>query len=126
MPQDNGRHNQDRNSSSSNLLLYAGLIVATGVLAAMLVVPFFTREVRPEDLKALIEASSHVTRGGDLKPEAEGQIDVQINEGTKQRHFRYSKLRQVVFKERSIVGYIGVVELTPHSPANSLYPMRRP
>src|SRR4051794_39960752 len=113
MGQDNGpgRHNQDSNSSGSNLLLYAGLVLATGVLAAMLVVPFFTREVRPEDLKALIEASPHVTRSGDLRSNAEGQIDVQISEGTKQRHFRYSKLRQVVFKERSIVGYIDVVEL---------------
>src|SRR5438132_1534861 len=111
MSQDNGsgRQNQDRNASpGSNLLLWAGLIVATGLLAVMWVAPYFTRKLEPEDLRALIKASQPVEKGGSADNR---YIDVRVSDGTKTRDFRFSNLKKVVVRERSITGQVDVVEL---------------
>jgi cell division protease FtsH len=117
MPQENNpnRQNQDRNSSSgSSLLLWAGLIVATGLLIAMWVVPYFTKEIAAPELKRLIDASPHDAPGGNVRGEAPGYIDVvekQAKNDKNEKRRRYSNLRQVVVKDRSITGLIEVVDL---------------
>jgi cell division protease FtsH len=77
----------------------------------MLVAPYFTKEIRPADLKALIEASPHISKGGELRSDAKGYIDVQENDGKTVRHQRYSGLQRVVVHDRSITGYVTGVNL---------------
>jgi cell division protease FtsH len=106
-----GRQNQDRNGSpGSSLLLWAGLIVATGLLLIYLVTPYFTRELETEDFKRLVAASPHIAKGGEYKEGFHGSIDVR----DKDKYFRYSNLRKVVIHDRSVTGLVGVVELVPH------------
>jgi cell division protease FtsH len=103
-----GRQNQDRNGSpGSSLLLWAGLIVATGLLLIFWVSPFFTRELETEDFKRLVAASPRVERGGKLKEGFAGYIDVR----EKDKLFRYSNLRKVIIHDRSVSGTVGAVEL---------------
>jgi cell division protease FtsH len=114
MSQDSGsgRQNSDRNGSSgSNLLLWAGLIVAAGLLVIMWVPQYFVREIKPKDLLALIEASPHDEEGGQLRTDAKGSVDVVETDGNTPRTRRYSNLRHVVVKERAIIGQIDVVDL---------------
>src|SRR5438105_487571 len=120
MAQDGGSgRNQDRNSSSgSSLLLWAGLIVATGLLLIFWVTPYFTRDIKPEDLKRLIAASPRAEEGSDLKEGFPGYIDVR----DKDKHYRYSNLRKVVVNDRSFTGTVGAVELVPQGPKKQLVP----
>jgi cell division protease FtsH len=111
-----GRQNQDRNGSQgSSLLLWAGLIVATGLLVIFLVAPYFTKELSPADLKRLIEANARQADGS-LREGAPGYADIRREEGKKERTYRYSKLRKVVVSDRSITGQVDVVELVPQGP----------
>src|SRR6476659_6770584 len=114
-----GRQNQDRNGSSgSSLLLWAGLIVATGLLLIFWVTPYFTRDIKPEDLKRLIAASQRVEEGGELKEGFAGYIDVR----DKDKYYRYSNPRKVVVNDRSFTGTVGAVELVPQGPKKQLVP----
>jgi cell division protease FtsH len=114
-----GRQNQDRNSPGSSLLLWAGLIVATGLLLIFWISPLFTRELRTEDFKSLISASPR-DENGKLKEGAIGYIDVV----DKDRRFRYSNLRKVAVNDRSITGLIDVVELRTTGPNKTLEPVQ--
>ena len=114
-----GRNNQDRNGNGgSNLLLWAGLIVATGLLLIFWVTPYFTRELEPEDFKKLVEASARVEKGGKFKEGFPGYLDVR----DKEKQYRYSNLKKVVINERSITGSIDAVELVPQGPNKQLVP----
>ena len=111
MSQENGPGRQKQEgggSSGSNLLLWAGLIVATGLLVILWVTPYFTREVRTEDLKKLIQASARDEFGKPLE-NVPRHVDVKVNGKT----LRYSNLRKVVVKDRAIAGQIDIVELVP-------------
>jgi cell division protease FtsH len=102
-----GRQNQDRNSSGSSLLLWAGLIVLAGLLLVFYITPFFTRQLKPNALKELVVASARVERGGPYKEGSRGYVDVL----EKEKRYRYSNLRGVVVHERSITGIVDAVEL---------------
>src|SRR5215510_13665414 len=113
----NGRQNQDRNNNGgSGLLLWAGLIVATGLLLIFLVMPYFHRELSIDALKRLITANQRVEVGGKLKEGATEYADVQ----DKDKHYRYSNLRKVVVNKDSIVGIVDVAELSPQGTKNQL------
>jgi cell division protease FtsH len=124
MPQDNGsnRQKQDGNGSGSNLLLWAGLIVATGLLVIMWAAPLFTHEVTAKDLMDLVQASPHVIKGGELREDAKGYIDVVERKGKTPVPRRYSNLQSVEVKERSVSGQIDVVDLVPQGTSKQLEP----
>ncbi|MEX2173650.1 MAG: ATP-dependent zinc metalloprotease FtsH [Pirellulaceae bacterium] len=114
------RQNTDRNGSQgSSLLLWAGLIVATGLLVAVWASPYFSREISAPDLKRLIEASKLVQRdapqtegGSKYEPGSLGFIDVEERVSAKQtRRLRISDLASVQVKDRSVVGTVTVAEL---------------
>jgi len=117
-----GRQKQDRNSTGSGLLLWAGLIVATGLLLIFLVTPYFQRELSPSDLKDLIAASQYVEKGGKPKEGAIGYIDVR----DKDKAYRYSNLQKPVIHDRSITGTVDVVELQPQGAQGKLHPGSKP
>jgi len=120
MAQENGpgRRSQDGNSSpGSNLLLWAGLIVATGLLVIMWVAPYFTREIQPEDLKSLIVASNPEKVSG--QPDF---VDVKTTIGKKERNVRYSKLSKVIVRARSITGLVAAVDLVRQGEGKPLQP----
>ena len=116
MSQDNNpnRQNSERNSSpGSSFVLWAVLIVATGLLVAMYTQHLFYYDISASDLVALVEASPHVEKGSekfrDGKP---GLIDVKESKGGKTtKTARISKLREVVVKDRSAVGLVDIVTL---------------
>src|SRR5262245_56191671 len=117
-----GRQNQDRNGSNgSSLLLWAGLIVATGLLLIFWVTPFFTRELEPEDFKRLVEASAREEKGGKFKDGFAGYLDVR----DKEKQFRFSNLKKVVINERSFTGSVDAVELVPQGPNKQLVPSEK-
>src|SRR5262245_51089466 len=105
-----GRQNQDRNNSGgSGLLLWAGLIVATGLLLIFWVTPYFQRELEVADLKRLIASSPHVEKGGKLKEGATGYVDIR----DKDKQYRLSNPRGFTIHDRSFTGNIDSVELSP-------------
>src|SRR5436190_24177057 len=115
-----GRKNQDNNGSSgSNLLLWAGLIVATGLLLILWVPTYFTRELDPKDFKKLVEASPREEKGGKFKDGYEGWIDVR----EKDKHYRFSNLRKVLINDRSFIGTVDVVESVPQGASKTLEPI---
>jgi cell division protease FtsH len=115
----NGRQNPDRNGSQgSSLLLWAGLIVATGVLLIFWIAPFFTRELDTGDFKRLVAVSARDDEGK-FKDGFPGYIDV--HDRDKEKHYRYSNLRGVVIHDRSLTGYVGAVELV-QGPNRQLVP----
>jgi cell division protease FtsH len=99
------RRSQDGNGSpGSNLFLWAGLIIATGLLVVMWVAPYFTREILPEHLIELIRVS------GPEMQAASAYVDAtDVRKAGKK--IRISKLQKVVVRDRSITGLIDVVEL---------------
>src|SRR5205823_880679 len=115
-----GRQNQDRNgSSASNLLLWGGLIVATGLLLVLWVPSyFFTRELDPKDFKKLVEASPREEKGGSFKEGYNGTLDVR----DKDKQYRFSNLKTVVINDRSFTGSVDVVELVPQGTKGKLEP----
>jgi cell division protease FtsH len=122
MANDGGRQNRDGNGSQgSSLLLWAGLIVATGLLLIFWVTPFFTRELEPEDFKKLVEASARVEKGGQYKEGFPGYLDVRV----KDKHFRFSNLKGVMIGERSFTGTVDAVELVPQGPNKTLVPTEK-
>jgi cell division protease FtsH len=123
MSEDGGpsRPKQDRNSTGSSLLLWAGLIVATGLLVVFLVAPYFQRELKPSDLKDLIEASPS-EKTGKLKEGSAGYVDVR----EKDKVYRYSNLQGVVIHDRSISGTVNYVELQAQGGKDKLYPGNKP
>jgi cell division protease FtsH len=107
MAKDNGssRRSQDGNGSpGSSLLLWAGLIVATGLLVIMWVAPYFTREITPEDLKSLIRVSKSHVNDDPTQPNSINATDVRKAGET----IRISQLERVVVRDRSITGMIHV------------------
>ena len=126
MSQDNNpnRQNSDRNSSpGSSLLLWAGLIVATGLLVAMWTQHLFYREIAYDDLMALIQESTHVERGSkEYVKGKEGSIDVLESSGKPAKTIRYSDLREVVVKDRSATGVVTVVALKQVGNSATLVP----
>jgi cell division protease FtsH len=114
-----GRQNHDRNGSpGSSLLLWAGLIVATGLLFIFWVTPYFTRELKPADLKKLIEASQRVGDTDKLKDGVPAYVEVR----DKDKHYGYSNLKKVVINDRSFTGTVDAVELAP-GPNKALLPV---
>src|SRR4051794_17857309 len=109
-----GRQKQDRNSAGSGLLLWAGIIVATGLLLVFLVTPYFQRELSPSDLAKLIAASQRE----DGEKASAGSIDVH----EKDKVYRYSNLQRVIIHDRSITGAVDVVEVKPQGSQGKLYP----
>src|SRR5437588_5536779 len=108
-----GRQSQDRNGSAgSNLLLWAGLIVATGLLLILWVPNYFTRELDPKDFKKLVEASPREEKGGNFKEGYNGTLDVR----DKDKQYRFSNLKKVVISDRSFTGSVDVVELIAQGP----------
>ncbi|MDX1946347.1 MAG: ATP-dependent zinc metalloprotease FtsH [Pirellulaceae bacterium] len=99
MGQDNRQKGDGNGTSGSNLLLWAGLIVATGLLVAFWVSSLFQRDIRPQDLRRLIQASA----GG-----AKGSVDVGETGSKTNPPERISSLRSVVVKDRSITGTIDI------------------
>src|SRR6266700_821107 len=115
-----GRQNQDRNGSSgSNLLLWAGLIVATGLLLVLWVPNYFTRELDPKDFKKLVEASPRVEKGGNFKEGFNGTLDVR----DKDKQYRFSNLKKVIINPLSSTGTVDVVELGPQGPKGTPVPI---
>jgi cell division protease FtsH len=118
-----GRPNQDRNGSSgSSLFLWAGLIVATGLLVIFWVSPFFTRELEVEDFKRLIQANERTELNGSLKEGLTGYVDVRTQRGNKVSYYRYSEPRKIVVNDRSITGLVNVVPLVPRGTSKELVP----
>src|SRR3954462_6277257 len=109
MAQDGGSgRNQDRNGTSgSNLLLWAVLVVATGLLLILWVPSYFTRELDPKDFKQLVEANPGEEKGDKIKEGFDGYIDVR---GEKDKQYRYSNPRKLVINDRSFTGTVDVVE----------------
>jgi cell division protease FtsH len=119
-----GRQNSDRNGSQgSSLLLWAGLIVLTGLLLIFWVTPYFTRELEPEDFKKLVEASARVEKGGQYKEGFAGFLDIRDRE--RDKHYRYSNLKKVVINEHSFTGTVDVVELVPQGQNKTLVPSEK-
>src|SRR5688572_1308577 len=123
MAQDNGsgRRNQDGNGSSgSSLLLWAGLIVATGLLVIMWVAPLFTREIQPEDLKKLIAVSGKAAKANSSLPNYVEVADVRKPGKT----ITVSDLQRVVVRDRSVTGMIHVYDpnQTSSKPASNEEP----
>jgi len=117
-----GRQNQDRNGTSgSNLLLWAVLVVATGLLLILWIPSYFTRELDPTDLKKLIEISSREEKGGKLKEGFEGYIDVR----EKDKLNRISNPHKIVISERAVTGLVDVVELAPQGSNNRPEPVEK-
>src|SRR3954471_3824434 len=117
-----GRQNQDRNGTSgSNLLLWAVLVVATGLLLILWIPSYFTRELDPTDLKKLIEISSREEKGGKLKEGFEGYIDVR----EKDKLNRISNPHKIVISERAVTGLVDVVELAPQGLNNRPEPVEK-
>ena len=87
----------------------------------MWVTPYFTRELEPEDLKKLVEASPRVEKGGKLKEGLPGYIDVR-DEG--QARFAIRTCRRSSINERSFTGTVDAVELVPQGPNKQLVPER--
>jgi cell division protease FtsH len=115
-----GRQNQDRNASpGSSLLLWAGLIVFTGLLLIFWITPFFTRELRTEDFKRLIAASPREAEGGSVKDGAVGYIDIK----EKDKQYRYSNPRKIIVHDRSLTGLVDVVELRSAGANKTLEPI---
>src|SRR5688572_238494 len=109
MAQENGpgRRSQDSNGSSgSNLLLWAGLIVATGLLVIMWVAPLFTREIQPDDLKRLIEVSGPKVKEDTSLPNYIDARDMRKPGET----ITISDLQKVVVRDRSVTGMIHVFD----------------
>jgi cell division protease FtsH len=104
MAQDNGSGRSDRNASSGpSFLLWAGFVVAAGLLVVFIAAPFFGREMRPEHLMALIAASG---------PNQEAAfVDVQETSGKTKVTRRYSNLREVVVKDRAITAQVDISDL---------------
>src|SRR5262245_49066456 len=118
----NGRQNQDRNGTSgSSLLLWAVLVVATGLLLIVWIPTYFTRELDPTDLKKLIEVSSRDEKGGKLLEGFDGYIDVR----EKEKLNRISNLHKVVISERAVTGLVDIVELTPQGSNKSPEPIEK-
>ena len=112
MSQDNNpnRQNSDRGSSpGSSLLLWAGLIVATGLLVAVWVTPYFYETISATDLKRLVETVAAAPKV-DGKPDPRAFIDVEETTG-KLRHRRLSNLQQIEVKDRSIAGLVNITTL---------------
>src|SRR5690348_4624081 len=112
MAQDGGNgRNSDRNGSSgSSLILWAALIVATGLLLIFYISPWLTRELSVNDLKDLIQANARVNVEGERKPGAPLFVDVR----DKNKIYRYSELKSpVVIHERSFTGTVEVAEVVP-------------
>jgi cell division protease FtsH len=102
------------------LLLWAGLIVATGLLVAMWVSPYFYENLAATDLKRLVEAVAAGPKVND-KPDPLVYVDIQESTG-KQRHRRIWNLRQVEVKDRSVVGQIDIVTLKSSGQNKELAP----
>src|SRR5262245_27600295 len=71
---------------------------------------------------ALIAASPHVVKGGEIQKDAKGYIDVIEKEGKVPTPRRYSNLQGVVVRDRSITGKIDVVDLVPQGVGKQLEP----
>jgi cell division protease FtsH len=114
MAQDGGpsRPGQDRNGNSgSNLFLWAGLIVAAGLLVIFVVSPYFTRRIDVEYFKLLVKNSARTEKGGALKEGVPGYVDVPVQRGSKATFSRYSNPHNIVINDRSVTGQVDVVEL---------------
>src|SRR5262245_42042783 len=110
MAQEGGpnRQNQDRNGSSgSSLFLWAGLIVATGLLVIFWISPLFTRELEVSDFERLVQANAR-NEDGTLKEGAPGYVDVRTQRGSKTTTYRYSNPHKIVVNDRSITGQVDV------------------
>ncbi len=124
MSQDNhpNRSNSDRNGTTgSNLLLWAGLIVAAALLVAFVATPYFSREIPYPQLLSLIEVSGRTEPGGELREGQTGYIDVSEGTSANQR-LRYSNLQQVIVKDRAVVGVVNVVKLKTAGDGKTLIP----
>jgi cell division protease FtsH len=116
MSQDNNpnRQNSDRSSPGSTLLLWAGLIVATGLLVAVYITPYFYEDLSASDLKRLIEATAAARQNPSAAtPEGTAYIDVKEGKG-KPRRFR--NLSSVQLKDRGAVGLVDIAPLKEVSP----------
>jgi cell division protease FtsH len=124
MSQENpNRSNSDRNGSTgSNLLLWAGLIVAGALLVAFVAAPYFSKEIPYPQLLSLIEVSGRTEPGGDDLREGQiGHIDVAESTNSKQK-IRLSNLRDVVVKDRAVVGVLRYVKLRTAGDGTTLVP----
>src|SRR5262245_47599260 len=117
MSQDNNpnRQNPERNSSpGSSLLLWAGVIIAAGLLVAFWSQNWFYYEISASDLMALAEASPHVERGSvDFRDGKHGTIDIRDTKSRPAKTLRIFDLKGVVVRDRSATGTIDVVTLKP-------------
>ena len=117
------RQNTERgNSPGTSLLLWAGLIVATGLLIAVWVQSYLYKDIQPRDLISLIQVSEHVERGGGLKPDAIGYIDIRDTSSKPPKTVRISNLDQIVVKDRAVVGTVDLVVLRPSGESKELVP----
>ncbi|MCI0359631.1 MAG: hypothetical protein L0211_14235, partial [Planctomycetaceae bacterium] len=126
MSQDNNpnRQNSERNSSSgSSLLLWAGVIIAAGLLVAFWSQNWFYYEISASDLVALAEASPHVERGSlEFRDGKAGSLDIRDSKSKLPKTLRISDLKSVVVRDRSAVGTIDVVTLKPEGASKTLQP----
>jgi cell division protease FtsH len=126
MSQDNNpnRQNPERNSSpGSSLLLWAGVIIAAGLLVAFWSQNWFLHEINASDLLALAEASPHVERGSpEFRDGKMGWIDVRDAKSKPARMLRYFDLKNVVVRDRSATGTIDIVTLKPEGASKTLQP----
>ena len=127
MSQDNNpnRQNSDRNggTSGSSLLLWAGLIVATGLLVAVWVTPLFYENIAATDLKRLAEA---VAAAPKIKGEPDTDVYVDIHDMAADKHRRISSLSQVEVKDRAINGKIRIVKLQKAGAGDEWVPVASP
>jgi cell division protease FtsH len=109
MSQDNNpnRQNSDRNGSpGSSLLLWGGLIVATGLLVAVWITPYFYEEISATDLKRLVEATTSARENGVTSP---AEVFVDVTDAGRNKTRRFSNLRSVQVKDRAVVGMVDIV-----------------
>jgi cell division protease FtsH len=116
MSQEEGpnRQREDRNGGpGSSLLLLIGLLAVTSLLLVMWVPQFYYHDLGAGNLKRLIEVSPF----DPANPKKPGIIDIESSDG-KKTVTRYSDLREVTVRDRSVIGKVDIVSI----PANSKQP----
>jgi cell division protease FtsH len=112
MSQDEGsnRNRDDRGGPSASIVLLIGLLAITGMLLFMWVPQFYYHDLGAGRLKQLVEVSPY----DPSNPAKTGILDVQPATPDKPV-LRYSNLRDVTVRDRSIIGKIDIVEIPAKS-----------
>ena len=118
MSQDEGPNRRQKDgkgpTGGQNFLWYMASAVILVMVAAYLLTDLGTPVIDYPDLVQLIKNSKHVEKYGELAEGMTGDVIVQRNggNGTKIRT-KYSKLRDVTIADRTVIGKVDAVQITP-------------